>query len=309
MRISDGLSLSRTLHQLFKSRTVFDAMTDKAEENKAKMDLKPNVEFVANNIAVYRTGIAKMLSRTEPLAAEGLIARIGFDNLEGMVGAQLNPEEIRRLLRAMPESLIKLSKLVTVQYFGSIPIPTFDENGVFTGKPDWVGYDEFPREQDHPSRILVGISNGESIYPTPIPVTVCTDAEAVKIYQTHVFLHEFFHTIDYPRRTFEKRSEVLLENDGERFTLQDIWEEFEKLYLSGKRSVSRYAETYSSKLNASTKINDTKSYDSAIGEQICESFVGYMLGIISNDHNEIDFKQSHPKVHKLIDKICRARVV
>ncbi|HIH43441.1 TPA: hypothetical protein HA246_07425 [Candidatus Woesearchaeota archaeon] len=283
---------------------------EQIKKNKDKMDLAPNVDFVARHISLYQEGLQRLLANPVTPLARAFADSVQFENLEAIVQPQLTPEEIRQLLSVMPESLIRLSKLTTVKYFGMVPVPTYDEQGNFSGKPEWVDYDEFPRASDHPSRILVGVSTGTEIYSTPIPRTVSTNDLAVKMYQTHVFLHEFFHTLDYPRRDSAKRAAVVLEYDGEQFTLQDFWNEFEKLYLKeDKKFVSRYAATYADKLNEETKVKEPAKFNSAIGEQICESFVGYMLGIISNDNQEIEFKRAHPEEYKLIDKVCRAKVI
>ena len=102
----------------------------------------------------------------------------------------------------------------------------------------------------------------------------------------------------------------MLECDGKRFTFQDFWSGFEKLYLqSDRKSVSIYATTYADDLNSKTKIENPTRFDTALGEQICESFVGYMLGIISNNNNITDFQSEHPDEYKLIDKLYRAKVI
>lgn len=192
-----------------------------------------------------------------------------------------------------------------------------------------VPVEEFPREQDHPSRILVGASSGDVIYPTPIPASVSENERAVFLYQVHVFLHEFFHTIDYPRRDPSVRGKVVLEVDGDQFTFQDWWEAFEQLLLSGAEPnpVSSYANVYSDSLNQETKSNDPRKFAQAVAEQICETFVAYQLGIISNDEGWTDFKaesfgnqkQYGKQILKtapaanlkwvLMDKLCRARVI
>ncbi|MDR2640731.1 MAG: hypothetical protein LBC61_05500 [Candidatus Peribacteria bacterium] len=57
-------------------------------------------------------------------------------------------------------------------------------------------------ENDENHRILIGISNKNTIYPTPLPLSISKgnsdkgDSEAVKFYQVAVLLHEFFHTFE-----------------------------------------------------------------------------------------------------------------
>lgn len=284
--------------------------TETIERNKDKLDLKPEIEFVARYFHIYTQGLSDLLDKPVTEESQRFADSVEIIGLESIIGPQVSPDETRRILSVMPESLRQLSKLSSVQYEGCIPVPIYDEEGNFSGKAYIVDPDEFPRSGEHPSRVLVGRSNGHTVFPTPIPKSVSANEEAVKMYQVHVFLHEFFHTIDYPRRDSEKRRAVLLECDGSQFTLQDFWEEFEKLYLREDRKfVSRYAATYADKLNQRTRSDDPARFSSAIGEQVCESFVGYMLGIISNDNDCANFRCGHPEEYQLIDKLCRAKVL
>lgn len=280
------------------------------EKNKEKLNLKPCIDFVARYISNYEEGLNKLLAQPISNESKAFADSKAFNDLEALVEPQLHPEEIKRIISVMPEPLIRLSKLTNVTYERIIPVPIYDKDGNFSRNVELVDHTEFPRPQDHPSRILVGRSNGTGIYLNPIPAIVSNNEEAVKIYQTHVFLHEFLHTIDYPRRNEQLRKAVLLECNGKMFTLQDLWESFERLYLSkGNKPVSRYAGNYSDKLNNAIKTEYPGEFDSAVGEQICESFAGYMLGIISNDDGDVNFKKAHPEEYKLIDSICRANVL
>jgi hypothetical protein len=281
------------------------------EANKEKLNLAPNLEFVARHMKNYQNALEALYNRPVKEQGSKLASSLIFDNSDSIIQPQVNPDEIRKIISVMPDSLARLSKLEKIFYFNQVPVPGFDDEGNFDNKKiQLVNYSEFPRVGDHPSRILVGYSTGDEIWPTPIPRTVSTDDGAVKAYQNHVFLHEFFHTVESLRRDDAKRRAVLLECDGKKFTLQDFWQSFENLYVEQHRApVSRYAATYSDKLNKEMKIKDPKNFSSAIGEQICESFVGYMLGILPNDQGIVDFKSSHPQEHRLIDKIYRAKVL
>jgi len=70
-----------------------------------------------------------------------------------------------------------------------------------------------------------------------------------------------------------------------------------------------YAATYSSLLNQETRDNNPDKFNWALAEQICESFVGYKLGIISNDDGHVDFMKEHPEEYVLMDKLCKADVL
>jgi hypothetical protein len=176
---------------------------------------------------------------------------------------------------------------------------------------------------------LVGVSTGEKIYPTPIPISVSEDKRAVYLYQIHVFLHEFFHTIELLRRKPEEKSKILLEVDGQNFTFNDWWLAFEELILSGiePQCVSSYANTYFDDLNQESKSADYDKFTIALAEQICETFVAYQFGIISNNEGWKNFKsESFGNIQQLkkfvkkesesanlkwvlMDKLCRSNII
>lgn len=308
---------------------------EKIEKNKDKLDLKPNIDFVSQHKDTYETGLARILEREPSPEAQEWIDGIEFIGEQDIVDPQVHPEDVRKILSVMPGSLIKLSKLKTVSYhtFGNprvIPVPGFDDDGnLDQRKITLAPVDEFPGPGEHPSRVLVGVSTGDVIYPTPIPESVSKDKAAVYLYQTHVLMHEFFHTLDYPRRNPEARAGILLETDGGQFTFQDWWKEFEELILSGKepKPVSNYASTYEDSLNQEFAEQDYKKFSSALAEQICESFVAYQLGIISNregwknfrsesfgnEEQKDKFQQNKAKSAnlkwELIDRLCRAKLL
>lgn len=305
------------------------------EKNKDKLNLRPNIEFVSQNIDIFESGLKKIMKIVPTPEAIKWAENIKILAVEEIVLPQLNSEEIRRLLARIPQAIRELSKLKEVTYllFGNakvIPVPGYDEFGNFdSSKVELVPINEFPRAGDHPSRILVGVSNGTIIFCTAIPPSISTDERAVWLYQNHVFLHELFHTVDYPRRSRRSRDKILLETDDETFTLQDWWAEFEKLILSGTepKCVSSYAATYVDRLTRKNFRRKYKKFTSDLAEQICESFVAYMLGIISNDDGWTEFQKESfgnkkhqglfsqgkiPSANKkwlLVDKLCRAKVL
>ena len=297
--------------------------------------MKPNIDFVSAHHDKFEAGVKDLLDKPASAEAEKWTKGIKFTGTEDIVDPQIHPEQGRELLARMPESLRKMSLLKEVAYhtFGEkrvIPVPGYDEEGNFDKKQvQLVSIDEFPRKEDHQSRILVGVSTGTTIYPTPIPKTVSEDERAVYLYQLHVFLHEFFHTIDYKRRDPVEREKIVLEVDGQQFTYQYWWKAFEELILSAiePMCVSSYANTYFDDLNQKTADEDYDKFTYALAEQICETFVAYMLNIISNDEGWTDFKgQSFGNIRQLkkfikeessaanlkwilMDKLCRAKVV
>jgi hypothetical protein len=308
---------------------------EKVEANKDKLDLKPKIDFVSKNKYKFQKALDTIYRREPDPDSKAWSEQVAFSGTDDIVFPQVSPKECRKLLARMPKSLIEISKLETIDYhtFGNIrviPVPGFNEQGNFdSSKVQLVPVSEFPRAEDHPSRILVGVSNGTKIYPTPIPKSVSKDERAVYLYQVHVLLHEFFHTVDYPRRSPEDRSKILLEVDGQQFTFQDWWMAFEELILSGNepQCVSSYANTYFDDLNQETREVDYKKFTHALAEQICETFVAYQLDIISNDEGWTDFKKEgfgnvsqltkHVNEESesanvkwvLMDKLCRASVI
>lgn len=287
-----------------------DTTEERIESKKNNLDLRPMVEFVAENTATYAQGLQNLLNGPKTEESQRFADAVKFENLEQIIEPQVSPEEIRGILSVMPPSLVRLSKLETIGYIGMIPVPVYDKEGNFSGEAEWVNPNEFPRPGDHPSRILVGLSNGSIIYQTPIPKSVSTNKGAVKLYQVHVFLHEFFHTIENLRRDSEKRKAILLEYDGEKFTFQDFWDEFEGLCLGeGYKPVSRYAATYADRLNHATKARDPDRFTKAMGEQTAEAFVGYMLGILPNDNGYVNFSKGQHEAYKLMNKLRNAEVL
>ena len=318
-------SSNESLHSLLSE-------TEKVEANKNKLDLKPNVDFVSKNKYKFEQWLSWILQRNPDDESIDWSEKISFSWVDNISFPQVSPEECKKILARMPKVLIELSKLQAVDYKYSsfVPLPDYDEKWNLTDvKCKWfLHINNFPGVE-HPSRILIWYSDGINIYPTPIPKSVSEDERASYLYQVHVFLHEFFHTIDYPRRKEEERSKVLLSVDNQQFTFQDWWLAFEELILSWKepQSISSYANSYSVDLNENTKAKNFDSFTNAIAEQICETFVAYQLGIISNNEWWTDFKkesfwnlsqltkqvkwQSESANLKwiLMDKLCRASVV
>lgn len=270
---------------------------EEIEQKKDILNLCPNIDFVSQHLSNFEDGLQHVYSGIPVLKTKEWVKKIRFKGVREIVKPQLSPQDIRKLLSSLPESLIQLSKLELIDYtlFGRkrvLLVPGFDQYGDFdSSKVELVPVDEFPRPDDHPSRILVGYSNGKEIRPTPIPKSVFQDERAIYLYQVHVFLHEFFHTIDYPRRSESLRSKIILEIYNEQFTLQDWWQQFEELFLSKRepRAISRYAATYLSQLNCRTFKRDYQAFTRALAEQICETFVAYLLGVISNNEGWVDF--------------------
>lgn len=297
-----------------------DFPEDQIEQNKDKTNLGVEVGFVGANYDRYWNAW-EAFSRTKPDSIEvaNWAEEIDFGEKVNFCESQLTPAECVKILSCMPIVMRQLSKLKKVQSYAFVPVPGFDENGnLDTRKVEMVFVDDFPREQDHPERVLIGNSDGVKIRQTPIPSSVSSDVEARKMYQRHVFLHEFFHTIDYPLRvegdreaSEANRQEVqLIAVDGQLFTLQDWWYKFECLMCDqGITPPSIYASSFDLSLNWKTKESDYDTFQQAVAEQICESFVGYYFNLLPNEEGYDDFKEAKPELWALIDKLVNAQLL
>ena len=318
------------------------------ETNKDALDMVPAMNFVQINSAFYKQGLENLTNPSAQKLGIEFARRIKITWYpEGTdFRGQITPKEVKSLLSWMPESLRELSHLRDINYdYKSagyrIHVPIFHPDGTFARIADAVKPEDFPRQKDitywvfwwinkddgwnyeessketkisdHPTRLLVGISNGSTIFPSALPISLWTE-EDIKSYQTGVFLHEFFHTIDYPNRNIEARSAIKLQaQDGSEFTFQDWWKEWEELLIKEGWSskISYYAGTYSYLLNSGSKNTNYSEFTSAVAEQICETFVAYMLNIQTNPDGWTDFRDTKSQSAKygLMDKLCTANVI
>jgi hypothetical protein len=203
--------------------------------------------------------------------------------------------------------------LTTVDYTwaNKVPVPRFNSEGRMVGQ-DMVPATIFPRQEDHLGRILIGYSTGNSIYPSALPRSIHRSESCRWFYQLHVFLHEYWHTIEYLRRDVDSRSKIVLETkEGKTTTFQEWWETWEYVYTFRRRTqfVTRYAATHADDLLKQVLEDDYERFTKALAEQICESFVGYILGIVPNDEDVPSFKQHSPEEWVLMDNLANSRVL
>lgn len=295
------------------------------EREKNKVDLRPDVTFIKNNWNAFSNTANVLLDKEPTEFGQEWVQGIKFSGEDHIEGPQINPERARGLLERMPEALQRMSRLkeVDYQYANEVIVPVFKENGALL-KSEWVPLKNFEAEHLNESRVLVGFSaaTGEVIHPSAIPKSVwitdmadyrgmMKDLNAGDMEQFLVFLHEFFHTAEYPlRNPPEQREKVVLEIDGKQFTFQQWWEDFENLFLSHvEKPVSRYAAIYEKALNQTAKRTEYEEYTTAMGEQMCESFVAYQLNIISNGEGWTNFREARPQTWQLMDTLCRAKLI
>ena len=268
-------------------------------------DLRPHLEFVKAHKDKFKAAIAELLTRK---TQQEFAASIEVDTFNEY--PQYQGSFITSLLTSMPESLVAFSDLEQVWSDKHIIVPEFSEDGNWTKKVENVSPESYPEDQ---YEVLVGYTSekGDKIIQSVIPEHFTDDPEAIWIYQTHVFLHEFFHTIEVNKRTVEQRSAMRFSYKGQTFNFQEWLDEFEVLLLSGEEpeSVSYYASVYKDKLNSTYKNQDAKGYTTALMEQICETFVAYQLNIISNPNAWTNFKEAANQKWTLMDKLCQAHPI
>lgn len=263
---------------------------EKKEQEEQKPDmlnLLPNVAFVERHLDIYQKGLDVLLAR------KNQEMDVDFELKGSASDGQIPVERIKALLQAMPDALKSISHLKNVVYYNLVIVPVLNQDGAFESA-EFVPLDDFPREQDHPSRVMVGSTTTDGqISMVPIPATVSENARAVSFYQDHVFLHEFFHTLENARRSPTLREEIVFASEGREFSFQEWWQDFEELILSGRepKFVSRYAQSYAADLTQEVKAASPDKFTHALAEQICECFVAYCLNIISNDEGWTDFKK------------------
>ena len=290
------------------------------------MDLRPAVEFIESNLNLFQKGVENIRKREPSEFARAWGHRLKFPRHEMITksepkvvtGPHIGPDEVRELLMRMPEALLALSRLekFSYEYADEVMVPRFDEKtGAVVGlvKP-WPKLKNFKPKEEDETRIAVGytVYTAETIYMTALPKMVYQDEAVARLYQTHVALHEFFHTTEFPifRDEASREKDVTLEADGKEFTFREWWNEIEELVLSRReKSVSRYAATYEKALNHTTKRTQPAEFLTAIEEQIAEAFVAYQLDIISNEEKWTDFKEARPEMWQLMDRLCRAKLI
>ena len=285
-----------------------------AEQMKDRLDLRPALVFIAHHQSLYDTRVSIIRSQKPRLSSK--LKGIAYQNLDQMKhDPQIDQDDMMRFMARLPEAFQELSQLRSVDYVHNqiVPVPMFKIDGCWNGTDvEFVPVRSFPRKTDHPSRILIGHSNGITIFPSALPASVYGDTRCRWLYQLHVFLHEFFHSIELLRRSIELRKQIVLEGaGGGRFTFQSWWEKWETAFTATAKPPcpTRYAATYIGSLDQKTRETDPDRFARALAEQACESFVGYILGIVPNDEDEPFFERHSPELWKLMDMLAKARVI
>lgn len=279
------------------------------EARKNLFDLRPNLSFVRNNLSLYEDAVNRLLSRYSDYSSNW-VSELSFVNEDKATDYHRCFGSARNVLSGIPDSLLRISicrKIDCVFYDNAqlVLIPTFDEKGVFTGRPDFIELNQFSNDL-YFGRVLVGVSHEGVIYTTPLPIGLCEGGDfsislsVIQLYQVHVLLHEFFHTVDVEIPKYRFRYE------GEEWSGSEIFSEFDSLFRKSEyRPISYYAKAQSIHLQST----DHKLYQDCFREQIAEIFVGYMLNIISNPYGVVNIKSNFFEEWRLMNILCSSELV
>ena len=273
------------------------ASLDPVEARKERLNLRPALAFVHERLPLYELGYQQLLAAPTTVRGANRLHCITHPSAENLQeGVQLSPAEFAVLFRSMPSSVLCLSRLSKVSYrfAHSVVVPQFDSDGSLLGADAVVRLGQFPRQGDHPERILIGCTSadGTEILVTALPLCIMASDRARWFYQLDVMLHEIFHTIELPLRGSDERDDIRLRWKESSFTFGEWWRDWQCLFLnrSEPEPVTRYAATYADSLTPEVKDADPKKFEQALAEQICESFAAYMLGIAPNDAGWTNFE-------------------
>ena len=266
------------------------------EANKDLTDLKPELDFVQRNLCIYNASIENLLRWAKPIDIKTT------DESEENC-RQMPPKFAQDILSALP--LRSLSRLEEINYnWGAkVFIPSFNDEGFLKGCEKSLPLDKFPLDE-HPSRILIGNGTDKTIYVSAVPPTVSENNTAIRAYQTHVLVHELFHTVERRFRDVENAEGMKFVGPEGASDFADWKRRFlESLWNGGDvQVVSNYASNYSNKIKPDMDIGDI-----ALAEQMCECFVGFNLGILPNNHGHTSFEEAHPDLWYLMQELSLAK--
>jgi hypothetical protein len=273
------------------------------EEKKDALSLKRELRFVELYKDLYRQKMRDFFER-EPNETSSEFAQsieiVGYD----LEKAQISVEHIQQMVSRIPAALIARSNLAQInfEFQDYVPVPSFDEEGNFEGSGvKLMKIDEFVSSEYNQYRILIGqtrhyfVDTGEGervlrsqITETGIPPTISSDSEAVLHYQTHVFVHELFHTIEGAHFS-EERARAWVLNPSTGRTFYDWKLEYAQACIEEPVPGSYYAGVYTDELFASEG-GAPDLLGVPLREWMCEDFVGVILGIVPSNAGGVEFK-------------------
>ncbi len=264
------------------------------------MNMRPNLAFIEKHKLQFAANVKRYLQGRVSVFSVEWARNVAIKNDSMDDTLQLESGFALDLLRQLPEGLQRVSQLKVIDYEWqkNVAVPKFNEEGIFTGA-QLPSIEEFNAGDYHKTRVLTGYTkpDGTAIKPTHIPSEVCSDPLAVRLYQAHVLLHEFFHTVEVLLRSEESAGKLLL--DSER-TFADWARDFLESLDEERQHISHYAGVYHDAIydEAGNVRSTITPHDYAVREQMAESFVAYLLDIISNPAGYTSFQnQSFGNIH------------
>lgn len=270
------------------------------ENRKERMNMQPNLAFIETHKVHFAANVESYLQGEISEFSTQWANNVATENTITDNTSQLEAAFARNLLAHLPEGLQKVSHLKVIDYEWqkNVAVPKFDDEGIFVGA-QLPSIEEFNAGEYHKTRVLTGYTkpDGTTIKPTHIPKEVSNDSEAIRLYQAHVLLHEFFHTVEALLRSEEAAKKLLLRTGR---TFADWTKDFLESLAEEKQHTSNYAGVYRDAIYDDTgKIRPAiTSHDFAVREQMAEAFVAYLLDIISNPEGYTSFQsQSFGNTH------------
>lgn len=262
------------------------------EERKERMNMRPNLEFIEKNKSQYVANVERYLGGGIPDFSRQWASSVNITNAIEDQTLQLEMAFARSLLAHIPEGIQRVSHLETLDYEWQqkVAVPKFDEDGIFSGV-QLLSIDEFKSGGHHRTRVLTGYTkpDGSEIKPTHIPSEVSADPEAIRLYQAHVLLHEFFHTVEVTLRSEESANQLQL-SPGRTFA--DWARDFLDSLKKEQQHTSYYSGVYHDAIydGQGKMLPKVTPHDYAVREQMAEAFVAYLLDIISNSEGYTSFQ-------------------
>lgn len=282
------------------SETLKPDDLEQIERKKEKCNMRPELAFVERHLTQYLSNVQRFLEGEKGDLSYALAEGITFVNVP-QGDLQITPQDVQALISRLSPDLTQLSHLKTVDYAhqGKVAIPNFDEKGNLDKEKPCSGVipiDEY-ESGDFKQRMLIGSTStdGERITMTAIPPSVSDNLLAKRLYQLHVFLHEYFHTIELPLRSEELSRKVRLLTEPGR-TLADWAGEYWRTLAVEKQLTSMYAEVYRDEIytpDGYVNAKTTSPYHFAVREDMAEAFVASHFDIISNPYGYTSF-QTYP---------------
>src|SRR5690606_1327264 len=119
---------NKKLQEKLRSRiNMLLSLDKKIENNKHKVDLKPNVDFVENNIDLYQVGVNSFFTNEN----RDNNAKVAVDGSGALAKHEIPEARLVKIIQSRPDSLRAISDLKKVFYFDLVLVPHFKKDGNF----------------------------------------------------------------------------------------------------------------------------------------------------------------------------------